>query len=152
MPAYIIEREQLVPRPPAEVFDFFSKADNLEALTPGFLHFRIVSPLPIEMRAGAHIEYALRLWGLPVKWKTLIESWEPERRFVDVQLRGPYKAWRHTHAFEAVPGGTRMADRVEYELPFGPFGALIHALAVRRSVERIFDFRRTRVTELMGRS
>ncbi len=150
MPAYVIEREQLIPRPLPEVFDFFCRAENLEVLTPGFLRFRILTPLPIEMRAGAIIEYTLRLWGIPVRWRTLIEAWEPGRRFVDVQLRGPYRSWRHTHAFEAVEGGTRMTDRVEYELPFGFLGALVHALLVGRSVARIFDYRRQRIGELMG--
>jgi ligand-binding SRPBCC domain-containing protein len=139
MPSYSLEREQVVARPLAEVFDFFSRAENLEALTPNFLRFSILTPPPIEMKAGAVIEYRLSLYGIPVRWKTLIEVWEEERRFVDLQVKGPYRTWRHEHRFEAAGGSTVMRDRVDYSLPMGPLGGLAHALFVRRSVRRIFD-------------
>ncbi len=150
MKTYRIEREQLIPRPLEAVFDFFSRAENLEVLTPPFLRFRILTPSPVAMGEGTRIEYALRLYGVPVRWWTLIEAWEPGRRFVDLQVRGPYRLWRHTHTFEAVPGGTLMRDRVDYALPFGPVGAAAHALFVRRSVRRIFDYRRATIERLMG--
>jgi ligand-binding SRPBCC domain-containing protein len=148
---YTLQREQLVQRPLGEVFDFFSKAENLEALTPAFLRFRIVTPLPIEMRAGARIVYALSLFGLPLRWRTLIRVWEPGVRFVDEQESGPYALWHHTHEFEAVPGGTIVRDRVDYALPFGPLGELAHALLVRRTLGRIFDFRHEAVERVLGR-
>jgi len=150
MTTYRIEREQFIAKPLAQVFDFFCRAETLEVLTPSFLHFAIVSPLPIAMRAGAIIEYRLRLYGVPFRWKTLIEAWDPGRRFVDAQVEGPYRLWRHTHTFEEVPGGTLMRDQVDYALPFGLLGAVVHALFVRRSVERIFDYRRRQVRETMG--
>jgi ligand-binding SRPBCC domain-containing protein len=147
-----LEREQLVQRPLEEVFDFFSKAENLEALTPRFLRFRILTPLPIEMRAGARIVYALSLFGLPLRWRTLISAWEPGVRFVDEQESGPYALWHHTHEFEAVPGGTLVRDRVDYALPFGPLGDLAHALFVQHTLGRIFDFRHAAVERVLGRS
>ena len=150
MPEQVVEREQMVPRPLAEVFDFFSRAENLEALTPPFLRFRILTPLPVEMKAGAVIEYRLSLYGIPVRWRTLIEAWEEGERFVDVQVRGPYKSWRHEHRFEAAGDSTRMRDRVAYSMPLGPLGTLVHALFVRRSVERIFDYRREKIGDLLG--
>jgi ligand-binding SRPBCC domain-containing protein len=145
-----LEREQVVPRPRGEVFDFFSRAENLEILTPGFLHFEILTPLPIRMAPGTIIDYRIKLFGVPQKWKTLIEVHEPERRFVDSQARGPYAFWRHVHEFDDVPGGTRIRDAVDYELPFGPLGVLTHALFVGRTLRRIFDFRREKIAELFG--
>jgi len=145
-----LERSQLIPRPQPEVFAFFADAANLERLTPDFLRFRIETPLPIEMRAGALIDYRLSLGALPVRWRTRISSWEPPLRFSDDQERGPYALWHHVHEFEAVGDQTRMRDRVDYRLPFGPLGALAHVLSVRRTLERIFDHRRRVIEELFG--
>lgn len=150
MKVHVLEREQLVPRPQREVFAFFSNARNLEAITPAFLRFRIETPEPIAMRAGSRIAYALSLFGVPLRWLTLIEAWEPEERFVDVQLRGPYALWRHTHTFRAAPGGTLVRDRVEYALPLGWLGEVAHALLVRRTLARIFDHRRDRIARLLA--
>lgn len=150
MTTHVLERIQLVPRPRAEVFAFFADAHNLERITPGFLRFRIVTPDPIAMHAGTRIDYRLSLFGVPFGWRTLIEVYEPGRRFVDVQLAGPYRRWRHLHAFEDAPGGTRMLDRVEYELPLGPLGDLAHALVVRRQLRTIFDHRRRVIDALLG--
>jgi ligand-binding SRPBCC domain-containing protein len=144
----VLERSQIVPRPRAEVFAFFADARNLEAITPQFLRFRVDTPGPITIGEGALIEYRLSLHGVGLRWRTRIEQWDPGVSFVDVQLSGPYRRWRHTHRFEDVPGGTRMSDRVEYEMPLGPLGALAHALLVRRSLARIFDHRRERIAEL----
>jgi len=95
-----LERWQRIPRRRDEVFAFFADASNLEAITPPFLHFRILSPLPIEMRPGARIDYALSLGGVPLMWRTRITEWEPGVIFVDEQETGPYRLWRHTHQFE----------------------------------------------------
>jgi ligand-binding SRPBCC domain-containing protein len=138
---YTLRREQLLPRAPDDVFGFFADAGNLEAITPPFLGFEIVTPRPIEMRAGTLIEYRLRLHGLPLRWLTRIEVWDPGVRFVDQQLRGPYALWHHTHEFEARGSDTLMTDTVRYALPFGPLGTVAHALLVERELNRIFDFR-----------
>ncbi len=142
---HVIEREQLVPRELPEVFDFFAQARNLEALTPPWLSFSVLTPEPIDMRPGTLIDYRLRLHGLPLRWRTLIEEWQPGERFVDRQLSGPYRLWHHTHTFEALPGGTLVADRVRYAIPFGPLGDLAQVLFVARDLDRVFDFRRQAV-------
>ena len=147
---HVLERTQVVPLPRDEVFAFFADARNLEAITPSFLRFRIVTAGPIAMAAGALIEYRLSLFGVPFSWRTRIETFEPGVRFVDVQLRGPYRRWRHLHAFDDAPGGTRVTDRVEYELPLGPLGALAHGLFVRGALARIFDHRRERIEALLA--
>jgi hypothetical protein len=146
---YVLEREQLVRAPAQRVFEFFSNAENLEAITPGFLGFRILSPTPIEMRKDAVIEYRLRLAGVPLRWRTRITSWEPGRGFVDEQESGPYALWEHTHRFLETDRGVLVADRVRYALPFGPLGRLAHGLWVHSALARIFDHRFARVRELL---
>ncbi|HEX8741675.1 MAG TPA: SRPBCC family protein [Thermoleophilaceae bacterium] len=136
-----LERHQRLPGSPAEVFPFFADALNLERITPPWLGFRVLAPGPIEMGPGTLIEYRLRLRGVPVRWLTRIEVWEPPHRFVDLQQRGPYRAWRHEHAFDALDGATLVRDRVDYELPLGALGGAAHALFVRRELGRIFDYR-----------
>lgn len=136
-----LERVQVIPASRARVFEFFSAAENLERLTPPFLKFQILSQLPIAMKRGQHIEYRIALGGLPMKWLTEISVWEPNERFVDEQLRGPYRYWHHLHEFRDVEGGTEMRDVVHYELPLGPLGLVAHALVIQRLLTRIFEFR-----------
>ena len=150
MRTHVLEREQRLPGPPDEVFPFFGDARNLEAITPPLLGFSVVTPEPIEMRVGTLIQYRLRLHGVPVSWLTSIQAWDPPHRFVDVQVRGPYALWHHTHTFEDDgAGGTIMRDVVRYAIGFGPFGELAHRLLVRRDLDAIFDFRRSEVERLL---
>ena len=143
---HTLRREQRLPGTPDEVFPFFADAGNLEAITPPWLRFAVVTPRPIAMRPGALIEYRLVLHGLPISWLTRIEEWEPGVRFVDAQLTGPYRLWHHTHEFAADgAGGTLMRDTVRYALPFGPLGEVAHRAFVARDLERIFAFRRDAV-------
>lgn len=141
MPAHpaIFEAEQLLPGNPNAVWSFFADPRNLERITPPWLRFRVLTPEPIELRAGTLIDYALRWRVFPIRWRTLISCWEPPHRFVDEQLRGPYRLWRHEHRFEAVGNRTLMTDRVEYR---APVAWISHPLMVRRDVERIFAYRR----------
>jgi len=129
--------EVVVPASLEDTFTFFSDAANLERLTPPWLEFRILTPLPVVMREGAVIEYRIVLHGIPIPWRTRIDVWEPGVRFVDRQLAGPYRWWRHEHRFEPVAGGTRIVDRVE----FLPRMAWLTRRFVRRDVERIFEYR-----------
>ena len=152
MKVYTLTREQFVARPRSEVFSFFADAGNLERITPAFLRFRIVTPSPITIAPGTLIDYRLSLFGLPFGWRTRIERFEPDSSFVDMQLRGPYTLWRHTHEFEAVAGGTQMLDRVEYALPLGPLGRIARALFVRTTLERIFDYRARTIAEIFEAS
>lgn len=148
MTIYTLQREIFVRRPLAEVFEFFSRAENLERITPPWMHFRILTPPPIQMREGATIAYALRVRGIPLGWLTEIERWNPPYEFVDVQVKGPYKLWQHTHRFLAVEGGTSIVDRVRYALPFGLLGRLVHRFQVARDIGQIFDYRARQVQSL----
>lgn len=149
MARYVLEREQVMPRTRDEVFAFFADAANLERITPPFLRFSITTPLPIAMGAGAKIEYRLSLFGVPFGWRTVIASYDPPHAFVDEQERGPYAVWHHEHRFEELAGGqTKMIDRVTYAPPLGPLGAVANALFVRRTLERIFDYRRDTIAAI----
>lgn len=97
MTVHLLTREQRLPGAPESVFPFFAAARNLEAITPPWLGFRVLTPEPIAMAPGTLIAYRLRLHGLPLHWLTRIEAWEPGVRFVDVQVKGPYALWHHTH-------------------------------------------------------
>jgi ligand-binding SRPBCC domain-containing protein len=149
MNVQILAREQRLPGSPADVFEFFAGARNLEAITPPLLRFRLVTPDPIAMGRGTLIRYRLRVRGVPVSWLTEIKEWDPPHRFVDEQLKGPYALWHHTHTFEAHGDETIMRDVVRYRVGFGPLGAVADALVVRRDVAGIFDFRAQRVRELI---
>jgi ligand-binding SRPBCC domain-containing protein len=139
---HTLTREQRLDGTPDEVFPFFADAGNLEAITPPWLRFHVVTPRPIAMREGTLIEYRLTLHGVAVNWLTRIEEWVPGVRFVDSQLHGPYALWHHTHEFAPDgEGRTLMRDTVRYALPFGPLGELAHRAFVRRDLQRIFDYR-----------
>jgi ligand-binding SRPBCC domain-containing protein len=148
---YHLERSLFLPRPRKEVFSFFADADNLERITPRFLHFHILTPRPITIGAGTLIDYQLRLFGIPFRWRTLIETHEPVSSFTDVQLTGPYRRWHHRHTFSDAPGGTQMDDHVEYELPFGPMGRIARTLFVRGAVDRIFDYRSATIATIFSK-
>ncbi len=146
--SFSYKAELWLPKPPDEIFKFFANAQNLQAITPEWLNFRILTPEPIVMRPGAIIEYRLRLRGIPLRWKTEITAWEPPLRFVDEQRQGPYRLWVHEHRFEPRDGGTLASDHVNYA---PPGGWLIDRLFVRRDVEKIFDFRRQKLIEMFPR-
>jgi ligand-binding SRPBCC domain-containing protein len=137
---YEIRREHWVPCPVEGVFDFFSNARNLEALTPPWLNFRILS-VPERLEEGARIEYRLAWRAVGLRWSTVISRCNPPHSFVDVQLRGPYRLWEHTHTFVADGNGTRLFDAVRYELPLGVLGRIAHSVRVRSDLQRIFDYR-----------
>ncbi|MBP9733628.1 MAG: SRPBCC family protein [Candidatus Omnitrophica bacterium] len=148
---YLFRAEQTVNRPLAEVFDFFSRPENLAKITPPRLGFVILTPTPIQMKPGAVIEYHIRVFGVPLRWVTLITEYEPPYRFVDLQKKGPYRLWHHTHVFKALgPDRTLLTDEVRYALPLGILGELARLLFVRRDVESIFDYRRQVIARLFG--
>jgi ligand-binding SRPBCC domain-containing protein len=134
-------------RPRREVFAFFSNAHNLERITPGFLNFRILTPAPIEMREGAKIDYRIRLHGIPIKWQTRISAWQPNERFVDEQIRGPYRNWHHEHLFDDAGQQTVMTDVVNYGVWLGAF---FHPLVVKKDLLRVFQYRQNRIMALFG--
>ncbi len=146
---YILKAHLHVPTAIAETFAFFADARNLGRITPAELGFAIATPPPIVMAAGTLIDYTIRLWGIPMRWKTRIAVWEPGVKFVDEQLAGPYKSWVHTHRFTSVNGGTDIDDEVVYALPFGVLGRIVAPL-IRLQLNRIFRYRTAQVSRLLG--
>lgn len=147
MHIFELHRQILVSRPLEEVFDFFSKAENLEALTPPWVDFEILTPTPIEMKVGALIDYQLRLHGIPLKWRSEISAWDPPHRFVDEQRRGPYRLWIHEHKFEERDGATLVSDDVRYAV-LG--GKLVQRFFVAPDLKRIFQYRHEHLLRTFG--
>ena len=141
-----LHHEAVVPASLDDTFAFFSNAANLERLTPPWINFRIRTAMPIEMKEGALIDYAIVLYGVPVPWRTRIDVWEPGVRFVDRQVSGPYRWWHHEHRFEPAGSGTRVIDHVEYV----PRAAMISSRLVARDVARIFEFRKAALAHLLS--
>ena len=145
----VFSAEQRIARPLSETFEFFSRAANLERITPPWLRFSILGSEPATVAAGTVIPYRLSLHGLPLIWVSQIEEFERDRLFVDRQLIGPYRLWHHRHEFRADGDHTLIRDEVRYQLPFGSLGAIAHRLFVRRDVERIFAYRRATIERLL---
>ena len=139
---FVLTTSLWLPRPRDEVFAFFSNAHNLQRITPAFIGFQVLTPSPVEIRAGATIDYRLRLHGLPLTWRSRITEWNPPARFADVQVRGPYLEWIHTHEFEEQDGGTLVRDHVRYRLwGLAPIVRLVNRWLVARDTKRIFEYR-----------
>ena len=143
---FVLEREQVIRRDLDEVFEFFSDPRNLEALTPPWLQFRVLGASTPKVQEDTTIDYKLRLHGIPVRWRSRIRSWKPPFEFIDEQLLGPYRSWVHLHTFRPTDDGVVMRDRVDYSV-LG--GALVERLFVRRDLERIFDYRRDSLAQLL---
>lgn len=143
--------EQRIPLPPDRVFAFFADPTNLERITPPFMHFQVLRASTPTIQEGTLIDYKLRVHGFPMRWRSRIECWKPGREFVDVQLRGPYRLWHHTHQFEPLDGGTLIRDRVRYRLPLGALGDLVAGTMVRKDVETIFAFREKAIREIFSK-
>jgi ligand-binding SRPBCC domain-containing protein len=146
-PEFLLITQTKLPVAPEDAFSFFSDASNLKRITPPSLGMEILSPMPIEMKQDAEIQYRIRLYSIPLKWKTRITVWDPPTRFVDVQERGPYREWIHEHLFAAVDNGVVMTDRVRYQ-HFG--GKLINRLFVAARLNEIFDYRARRINEIFS--
>ena len=151
MPEQVLERTQRVPTPLPETFEFFADPRNLEAITPAWLRFQILEA-PECLERGSLLRYRLRIFGIPISWRTEITEWTPPRGFVDEQLRGPYRLWIHEHRLEPDGGGTIVRDRIRYRIPLGPVGRLAGRLFVRRWLDEIFDYRGARIAERLTRA
>lgn len=139
-----------IERPLDEVFDFFSKAENLDAITPPALRFKILTPTPIAMHTGTRIRYKISLFGIPMFWKTLISSWNPPYEFVDEQTSGPYTIWHHRHSFKADGNATIMTDTITYQSKGWILAPFLHWLFVDKQVEGIFAYREKKLHELFA--
>lgn len=138
---HVLVRNTIINKNIKDVFDFFSRAENLNRITPPMLGFRILTKLPVEMKKGTVIDYKIKLNGIPFSWRTEITKWNPPHYFEDTQIKGPYRIWIHEHKFEEIGNATRMTDIVNYLSPGGILEFIPHNLIVRRKVKSIFDYR-----------
>lgn len=141
---------QRVRQPLADVFPFYANARNLERLTPSFLRFRIRRVSSEPLAAGTLIDYSLRLHHLPVRWRSRIEMWDPPHRFVDIQMRGPFKTWRHTHEFRTDGGGTVIADVVQFDVHCRPLVPRPVREWLFSDLRKIFEYRRRAAERVFG--
>lgn len=146
MNTFTLSTEQLIEKPRDDVFTYFSDAHNLAEITPPWLKFVVLTPRPIEMQVGTLIDYRLKLRGIPVKWQSEITGWNPPHEFVDEQRRGPYRTWIHTHTFTETDEGTIVGDHIEYAVMGGQ---LVNNLFVRPDIEKIFEYRSQKLSELL---
>ena len=147
MKSFTLTTSLWLPASLERVFEFFSRAENLERLTPHFLRFRVLTQPPITLRQGATIDYRISLHGIPISWRSEITEWDPPHRFVDEQRRGPYRMWKHVHEFEREADGTRVKDYLEYAT-WG--GAIINTLLVAPDLRRIFAYRHSALIAHFG--
>lgn len=146
---YKLNSEIKVPYPIETVYPFFNRPENLEPLTPKFLNFKILTPSPIEMRQGAIIDYEIKLFGIPMRWTTIINNYNPPNEFVDIQLKGPYSLWHHKHIFKpAGKNATLIIDELTYKMPFGILGKIAHFLFTKHMVKKIFTHRETLISKM----
>jgi ligand-binding SRPBCC domain-containing protein len=150
MKIYSLEQEMVVSRPREEVFAFFERPENLAVITPPSMSFRIITPTPVIMQVGTLIDYTVRIMGVRRHWRTYIAEYQAPEKFVDVQLKGPYIFWHHTHRFIEKGGSTTIVDEVKYMVPFGILGRAVHALLIRRQLASIFSYRATVIGRLFG--
>jgi len=138
---FTFHKKQIIRKPIEEVFSFFQQPENLSRITPSSLDFQMLTPSPIVMQENALLDYSIRLIGFRIRWTTLITKYEPPYSFVDVQLKGPYSYWHHTHRFIETDDGTEMIDEIRYVIPFGFLGKLLHALFIKKELDTIFKHR-----------
>ena len=139
-----------IDQPIEKVFAFFSQAENLERITPPWLHFKILHQSTPAIEKGTLIDYQLKLHGVPLRWRTEISEWNPPFQFIDLQLKGPYHLWKHTHRFTSLGGGTLIEDRVLFELPLGSLGRIAAGSYVLKDVKSIFSYRSQKIFELLA--
>jgi ligand-binding SRPBCC domain-containing protein len=147
---YRLQYEQVLNTSMENAWTFFSRAENLEKITPSYMRFDVTSPETGKpVYAGQIITYVIRpVLGIPLNWMTEITHVVEGKYFIDEQRKGPYGLWHHQHHFEMVPEGVKMTDIVHYSLPLGILGRIAHALFVQRQLRDIFAFRKSAVEQL----
>ena len=141
MKVYTLKYKTIINRSINDVFDFFKSPENLSELTPKKLNFVILTPTPIKMKDGQLIDYTITLFGKKIHWRTMITDYVDCEMFVDQQIKGPYLLWHHKHQFNEIDNGVEMIDEVNYSIPFGFLGEIVHFLYIRKELEYIFKYR-----------
>jgi ligand-binding SRPBCC domain-containing protein len=147
MKIYHFQTQLWLPQQREIIFGFFAEPRNLERLTPPWLRFEILGENSTIQKWGTLIDYRLRIRGIPVRWQSEISVWDPPRRFVDKQIRGPYRLWVHEHKFIEDAGGTRVEDHVRYSVPGG---SIVQKWLVAPDLQRIFRYRHDALRQIFN--
>ncbi len=151
MKLYTLNKEQVIYKNISDVFDFFSKPENLSIITPPKMNFNILTPSPIEMKKGALIDYTINIMFISMRWRTLITKYDPPYLFIDEQIKGPYSKWHHTHTFTKInENETLIKDTVLYSVPLGFIGRVVHWIYIKRDLKKIFSYRKKRIQEIFS--
>jgi len=152
MKIYTFHRTQKLPISRKEAWEFLSNPKNLSELTPKEMNFTIISDDQKKMYAGQIIQYSVTpLANIKTKWISEITHLEKGNYFVDLQLYGPYAFWHHKHFIHEIDGGVEMEDIIDYKVPFGIVGQIIHPLLVKPKLEKIFSYRQKKLVEIFGK-
>ena len=151
MKLYTLNKEQVISKNISEVFDFFSKPENLSTITPPKMNFHILTPSPINMKKSALIDYTINIMFIPIRWRTLITKYAPPYSFIDQQIKGPYSRWHHTHTFTKInENETLIKDTVLYSVPLGFIGRIVHWIYIERDLKKIFSYRKKKINEIFS--
>lgn len=151
MKIYRYHTKQNIPITKEKAWDFLSNPKNLKIITPDYMGFEILSGDDREMFAGQIIQYIVTpIFGIKTKWITEITHVINNEYFVDEQRFGPYDLWHHKHFIKEINGGIEMEDIIDYKIPFGIIGQIIHPILVRPKLDEIFKYRKQKLIELFG--
>ncbi|MCF6129483.1 SRPBCC family protein [Flavobacterium sp. AS60] len=151
MKIYTLHTKQNLPISLDEAWKFLSSPKNLKIITPDYMGFKTLSGDERDMFAGQIIQYIVTpVFGIPMKWVTEITHVVDKKYFVDEQRFGPYALWHHKHFLKEIPGGVEMEDIVDYKVPMGILGQIVHPFLVKPKLEEIFAYRRQKLVELFG--
>lgn len=151
MKIYTFKRKQHIPISLDKAWRFLSNPKNLKELTPDYMGFDILSGAHKPMFAGQIIQYSVTpILGIKTKWVSEITQVEHKKYFVDIQLYGPYALWHHKHFLKKIDGGVEFEDIIDYKVPLGILGRLVHPFLVKPKLEEIFAYRQQKLIELFG--
>ncbi len=152
MKLYRLHKKQNLPITKEQAWDFLSDPKNLKIITPDYMGFNILSGGDRPMFAGQIIQYIVTpILGLKTKWVTEISHVVNNEYFVDEQRFGPYALWHHKHFIKEIEGGVEMEDIIDYKLPMGILGQLVHPILVKPKLEEIFNYRTQKLEALFGK-
>ncbi len=152
MKIYTLHKKQSLPISVKQAWDFLSSPANLKTITPDYMGFNILSGADKPMFAGQIIQYIVTpVLGIKTKWVTEITHVKDNEYFVDEQRFGPYALWHHKHFIKEIEGGVEMEDIIDYKVPMGILGQLVHPILVKPKLEEIFNYRTKKLEELFGK-
>jgi ligand-binding SRPBCC domain-containing protein len=151
MKIYTLHKKQQLPISLEKAWEFLSNPKNLKVITPDYMSFNIVSNIDRPLYTGQIIQYIVTpLLGIKTQWVSEITHIEEKKYFVDEQMYGPYALWHHKHFVKEIPGGVELEDIIDYKVPLGWLGQLVHPFLVKPKLEEIFNYRQEKLLELFG--